>query len=385
MTETPHKSHPLKPDQPDSQGVHAHDARLAAEQPGPKTTDAHDACLAPEQADSKTTNAHDACLAPEQADYESTRDGFARQALEVCASLAQEFGEDFSDDPWRSSLGAGVVRSFANGAVLEKGSVNFSDIAGDSFPASGLDGGSLAGSPFRACGVSLILHPRNPFVPTTHLNVRLITVTPPGRPSQWWFGGGFDLTPYFPFDEDCRLWHRSAATVCRPFGSGVYDDFKRRCDDYFHLPHRQENRGIGGIFFDLLYQWGWQDCRQFADALVPAWQSAWLGIARRRRHVAWTEHHRRFQLFRRGRYVEFNLLYDRGTSFGLHSGGRAESILASLPPVCHWGYRLDRPGADFSDDAERLGAYLRPRQWLDDNDDNDDNDDRSEAPAQTSP
>ena len=288
---------------------------------------------------------------------------FAGQAGQLASDLTAAFGEEFEADSWSSTLGEGVVRLIRDGAKMERASINYSLIAGDSFPATGLpDGSALLGAPYRATGLSLIFHPRNPLVPSTHLNVRLLSVDAGEGGSSWWFGGGFDLTPYFPFDEDCRSWHSRAAELCNPYGAQVYERYKRQCDDYFYLPHRQECRGIGGIFFDQLHEWGWERCLSFASRLAPAWQAAWREIAERRIDCRYDERQRQFQLYRRGRYAEFNLLYDRGTRFGLQSGGLVENILASMPPHCCWGYQLDQ--REFADYAHQLAPYLRPKAWL---------------------
>lgn len=242
-------------------------------------------------------------------------------------------------DLWeRPEGGGGCSRAFLGGSVLEKGGINFSDVCGDRLPASATAARPhLAGRPFRAMGVSVVLHPLNPFVPTAHMNTRYFQVGQ-GDGSTWWFGGGFDLTPTYPFEEDSVSWHAAAAAACAPFGAHLHPQFRENCDRYFWLPHRREHRGVGGLFFD---DWNRPDfpaafalARSIAEAFFPAWSS----IVERRRHLPWGERERQFQLLRRGRYVEFNLVHDRGTLFGLQSGGRTESILISMPPLARWEY-----------------------------------------------
>jgi len=282
----------------------------------------------------------------------------------VCAALEAEDGAArFREDRWRRPEGGGGrTRVLAGGAVFEKAGVGFSHVHGAELPASAsAQRPELAGRSFRALGVSLVLHPENPYVPTTHANVRLLVAERAGEPPLWWFGGGFDLTPYYPFEEDAVHWHRTARAACAPFGDGVYPRFKAWCDAYFRLPHRDEARGVGGLFFDDLSEWGFERCfaflRSVGDHLLPAY----LPIVERRRGMPYGERERRFQLYRRGRYVEFNLLYDRGTRFGLQSGGRSESILMSLPPLVRWDYGFEPvPGTP----EARLADFLRPRDWL---------------------
>ena len=270
----------------------------------------------------------------------------------------------FRCDRWeRDGGGGGESRVMEGGALLEKGGVGFSHVRGSRMPVSATQSRpELAGASFEAMGLSLVLHPLNPYVPTTHMNVRLFIADPPGGAPVWWFGGGFDLTPYYAFEEDAVAWHRAARDLCAPFGADVYPRCKDWCDRYFQLPHRGETRGVGGLLFDDLADRAFEHCFAFMRAVGDGFLAAWLPIAERRRHMAWGERERDFQLYRRGRYVEFNLLYDRGTVFGLQSGGRTESILMSLPPVVHWQYDWrPQPG---SAEAKLYTDFLRPRDWL---------------------
>lgn len=283
----------------------------------------------------------------------------------ICAGLeTADGGARFREDRWsRDGGGGGRTRLIEHGALFEKAGVGFSDVHGTGLPrsASALRP-DLEGRSFRALGVSLVLHPENPYVPTTHANVRCFLAERPGAETVWWFGGGFDLTPYLPFEEDAVAWHRAARAACTPFGDDVYPRLKRWCDEYFYLPHRGETRGVGGLFFDDLSEWGAERSFAFLRSVGDAFLPAYLGIVERRRHTPWGEAERALQLARRGRYVEFNLLYDRGTLFGIQSGGRTESILMSLPPLVRWEYdRRPEPGGA----EERLiRDFLRPRDWL---------------------
>jgi coproporphyrinogen III oxidase len=273
-------------------------------------------------------------------------------------------GARFTSDAWqRPGGGGGESRVLKGGALLEQGGVGFSHVMGRGLPPSATqERPALAGAAFEAMGVSLVLHPWNPYVPTTHMNVRFFVAEPDGAPAAWWFGGGFDLTPYYPFDEDVRHWHRVAREACAPFGAEVYPRYKEWCDRYFYLPHRGETRGVGGLFFDDLSAWGFERSFAFLRAVGDAFLAAYLPIVERRRALAYGERERQFQLYRRGRYVEFNLVYDRGTTFGLQSGGRAESILMSLPPLVRFEYDW-RPEAG-SPEARLYAEYLKPRDWL---------------------
>jgi coproporphyrinogen III oxidase len=283
----------------------------------------------------------------------------------ICTGLEQIDGAArFQEDRWdRPEGGGGRTRVLTGGAVLEQAGVNFSEVSGAQLPPSATaQRPELAGRAFRAMGVSLVIHPHNPYVPTSHANVRFFIAERPDEAPVWWFGGGFDLTPFYPFEEDCVHWHRTARTACEPFGADVYPRFKRWCDEYFYLRHRGETRGIGGLFFDDLNEWGFEHCFAFMRSVGDHYLSAYLPIVERRRGVEYGERERDFQLYRRGRYVEFNLVYDRGTLFGLQSGGRTESILMSLPPLVKWRYNWHPdPGTD---EARLYEKFLKPQDWL---------------------
>lgn len=287
------------------------------------------------------------------------------QALQnqICWALEQQEGEaQFVSDEWQSALGVGQSRVLKQGAVWEQAGVNFSHVKGATMPASATaHRPELAGAPFEAMGVSLVIHPRNPYVPTSHANVRFFVAYPEGQAPVWWFGGGFDLTPFYPFDEDILHWHQTAQKICEPFGEQVYAEFKAWCDDYFYLKHRQEARGVGGLFFDDLNRWDFATCLDFIRQVGEGYLTAYLPIVARRKTMPYGERERQFQLYRRGRYVEFNLVWDRGTHFGLQSGGRTESILMSMPPLVRFEYAY-QPEADSAE--AKLNAYLQPRDWL---------------------
>jgi coproporphyrinogen III oxidase len=260
-------------------------------------------------------------------------------------------------------LGGGRTRVLKDGAVFERAGVNFSCVSGERLPpAASAHRPDLAGCAWTALGVSLVAHPKNPYVPTAHMNVRYFEAAKSGSADPaWWFGGGFDLTPFYPFDEDIVHWHTVAREACAPFGDDIYPRFKRWCDEYFLLEHRNETRGVGGLFFDDLNAGGFERCFGLARAIGNGFPDAYLPIIERRKDTPFGEREREFQLYRRGRYVEFNLVYDRGTLFGLQSGGRAESILMSLPPRVRFEYGY----APEPDSAEaRLAGYLKPRDWL---------------------
>ena len=282
----------------------------------------------------------------------------------ICVALEHaDGGARFDSDDWqRAEGGGGDSRVLCEGAVFEQAGVGFSDVQGATLPASATaHRPELAGAPWRALGVSLVVHPRNPYVPTSHANVRYFEARPPGGESVWWFGGGFDLTPFYPFDADVLHWHRTARDACVPFGDDRYQRFKRWCDEYFFLKHRGEARGIGGLFFDDFRVGGFANSFALMRAVGDAYLHAYLPIVERRKDTPYGEREREFQLYRRGRYVEFNLVWDRGTLFGLQSGGRTEAILMSLPPRVRWevGY-VPEPGS-----AEaKLADYLRSRDWL---------------------
>lgn len=270
----------------------------------------------------------------------------------------------FREDRWEHKEGGGgVTRAMADGDVIEKAGVNFSHVTGASLPqAATAKRADLANQPFEAMGVSVVIHPRNPYVPTSHFNVRYVRVFEAGEAFKEWFGGGFDLTPYYPFEEDCVHWHQMAKAACDPFGAEVYPRYKKWADDYFYLKHRNEQRGIGGIFYDDLNQWGFDQCFQFMQSVGDHYIKAYQPILEKRQHMPYTDAERAFQALRRGRYVEFNLLYDRGTIFGLQTGGRTESILMSLPPVVNWRYGYQAVAG--SAEEKLVQDFLKPRDWV---------------------
>ena len=287
---------------------------------------------------------------------------------DICSGLeAQDANSHFKEDLWkRESGGGGRTRVLEQGDVFEQAGVNFSHVFGNRLPPSATAARpELEGRDFQALGISLVIHPRNPYVPTSHANVRFFIAKKPGDQGQddavWWFGGGYDLTPYYPNMEDVIHWHNNARDVCQPFGDDVYPRYKKWCDDYFYLKHRNETRGIGGLFFDDLNEWGFERCFEFMKNIGDSYLPAYLPIVERNKQRQYGDRERDFQLYRRGRYVEFNLVYDRGTLFGLQSGGRTESILMSLPPVVNWRYNY-QPEAG-SAEAE-LDQYLKPADWL---------------------
>jgi coproporphyrinogen III oxidase len=283
----------------------------------------------------------------------------------ICTELARlDSAREFREDQWqRPEGGGGRSRVLEDGGLFEKAGINFSHVHGDRLPPSATAARpELAGRGFEAMGVSLVIHPRNPYVPTTHANVRFFLAEKPGAEPVWWFGGGFDLTPYYGFEQDAEHWHRIAREACRPFGADVYPRYKQWCDDYFFLKHRNEPRGVGGLFFDDLNEGGFDDCFAFLRSVGDHYLPAYVPIVERRRDLAYGEREREFQLYRRGRYVEFNLVYDRGTLFGLQSGGRTESILMSLPPLVSWKYDWQpQPGTE---EARLYEVFLKPRDWL---------------------
>ena len=283
----------------------------------------------------------------------------------ICSALVQtDGGAQFHEDAWtRAEGGGGRTRILANGALFEQAGVTFSHVFGTQLPpaASALRP-QLAGRAFQVVGVSLVIHPRNPYVPTAHANVRYFEASKAGEETIWWFGGGFDLTPYYGFEEDAVHWHRTAQRACAPFGADYYARFKRWCDEYFFIKHRNEARGIGGLFFDDLHEKDFAHCFGFMRSVGDAFSAAYLPIVERRKALAFGARERDFQLYRRGRYVEFNLVYDRGTLFGLQSGGRTESILMSLPPLVQWRYHwTPEPG---SAEEKLYREFLPPRDWL---------------------
>ena len=282
----------------------------------------------------------------------------------LCAAIERTDGSArFAEDAWtRAEGGGGRSRVLKNGAVFEQGGVNFSRVEGNQLPPSATaHRPELAGRTWIALGVSLILHPNNPYVPTTHMNVRYFEARSAGAEPVWWFGGGFDLTPYYPFDDDIVHWHTVARDLCTPFGAEVYAKYKRWCDEYFFLRHRNETRGVGGLFFDDLNADAFESGFAFQQAVGNGFAAAYLPIVEKRKNSPFGEREREFQLYRRGRYVEFNLVHDRGTLFGLQSGGRTESILMSLPPRVRfeYGYAPELGSAE-----ARLADYLKPRDWI---------------------
>ena len=307
---------------------------------------------------------------PMDANFDAVRDYLTGLQDRICAAIEAADGQaHFVEDAWtrrpedggNTHAGGGRTRILRDGAVFEQAGIGFSDVSGTRLPPSASAGRpELAGASWRACGVSLVFHPRNPYLPTTHANVRHFRAERDGQTVAWWFGGGFDLTPFYPFEEDVSHWHHTAARLCAPYGADRYAAHKRWCDEYFFLKHRNETRGVGGLFFDDLHG---DFKRDFAylRAVGDGFLDAYLPIVARRKDTPYGEREREFQLYRRGRYVEFNLVYDRGTLFGLQSGGRTESILMSLPPRVRWEYGY-QPGAD-SDEA-RLQSYLVPREWI---------------------
>ncbi|MEO1939981.1 oxygen-dependent coproporphyrinogen oxidase [Candidatus Thioglobus sp.] len=284
----------------------------------------------------------------------------------ICTQLEVVDGEaSFIKDNWEKENGAGggLTRVLMNGAVFEQAGVNFSLVRGDNMPASATAlRPELAGRSFTALGVSLVIHPHNPYAPTSHANVRFFIAEKEGEDPIWWFGGGFDLTPYYGFDEDAILWHQTAKEACDPFGKDVYAKYKKWCDDYFYLKHRDEQRGIGGLFFDDLNEGGFDECFAFMQSVGNGYIKAYRPIVQKRKDTSYGERERQFQLYRRGRYVEFNLVYDRGTLFGLQTGGRTESILMSLPPLVRWEYQYEPE--EGSEEARLYERYIQPQDWL---------------------
>ena len=287
------------------------------------------------------------------------------QALQnrIVAELEELDGKQkFRRDAWdRPGGGGGLSCDLSDGKVFEQAVVGFSHVFGDKMPPSATrNRPDLAGCGFQAVGVSLVIHPQNPYVPTTHANFRFFTAGDDAE--AWWFGGGFDLTPYYPFEEDILHWHRTAKAACDPYGEDLYYRYKRWCDEYFYLEHRNETRGVGGLFFDDVNEPGFEPCFDFLQSAGDSFLPAYCPIVRKRKDHPFGERQREFQLYRRGRYVEFNLLYDRGTIFGLQSGGRTESILMSLPPRGRWRYNW-QPEAG-SPEERLYSDFLHPRDWL---------------------
>ena len=283
----------------------------------------------------------------------------------ICDQLSAIDGAaEFETETWdRPEGGGGVSRVLVDGNVFEKGGVNFSYVEGSKMPGSATQHRpELAGRSFKALGLSLVMHPKNPYVPTSHANVRCFVAEKDGEDPVWWMGGGFDLTPYYGSEEDAIHWHQTAKDACQPFGDGVYAKYKKWCDDYFYLPHRNEPRGVGGLFYDDLNEWGFDTSFSFMRSVGDAFLQAYVPIVLRNKDTVYGERERQWQLYRRGRYVEFNLVFDRGTLFGLQSNGRTEAILMSLPPLVRWEYGLTpEPGTP---EAELLDYYLKPKDWV---------------------
>ena len=289
-----------------------------------------------------------------------------------CQKLAAfEQGSSFKSDHWHKAetetlQGHGQSNVLEFGQVIDKGGVNFSHVWGNQFPASATQTRTdLVGLPFEALGLSIVIHPKNPMIPCSHANLRLLISTDKAHKPVWWFGGGFDLTPYYPFQEDVILWHKAAKTACQPFGQSIYPSFKKWCDEYFYLPHRHECRGVGGLFFDDLNQanhgWSFEKCFSFIQSVGETYLESYMTIVEKRHRLEYTDAQKKFQQYRRGRYVEFNLLYDRGTLFGLQSNGRTESILMSLPNEVHWQYNWQPE--PMSEEA-KLNDFLKPQDWV---------------------
>jgi coproporphyrinogen III oxidase len=283
----------------------------------------------------------------------------------ICEELSAIDGAaSFETESWdRPEGGGGISRVLAEGDVFEKGGVNFSYVEGGKMPGSATQHRpELAGRSFKAMGVSLVMHPRNPYAPTSHANVRCFVAEKEGEAPVWWMGGGFDLTPYYGREEDVVHWHQTAKNACDPFGDDVHAKYKKWCDDYFYLPHRAEPRGVGGLFYDDLNEWGFKKSFDFMQSVGDSFSKAYVPIVLNNKDRDYGERERQWQLYRRGRYVEFNLVFDRGTLFGLQSNGRTEAILMSLPPLVRWDYGVTpEPGTP---EAQLLDYYLKPKDWV---------------------
>jgi len=300
-----------------------------------------------------------------EVNLEQVKDYLLSLQNNICDAISAADGRaTFTEEEWeREAGGGGRTRVLTDGAVFEQAGINFSHVYGDNLPPSATASRpQLAGRSFQAVGVSLVVHPKNPYVPTSHANVRFFIAEKEGEEPIWWFGGGFDLTPYYGYEEDCIHWHQQSKEACAVLGDDAYPRYKKWCDEYFYLKHRDEPRGIGGLFFDDLSEPGFEKSFAFMRSVGDHYLKAYLPIVERRKDTAWSERQRDFQLYRRGRYVEFNLVFDRGTLFGLQSGGRTESILMSLPPLVKWRYNW-QPEAG-SEEAELYEVFLKPRDWL---------------------
>lgn len=299
-------------------------------------------------------------------DIQAVKEFLLSLQASICGGLETEDGQaTFQTDQWeRDAGGSGITRVIGDGAVFEKGGVNFSHVFGEAMPASATAARpELAGRAYQAMGVSLVIHPENPFVPTSHANFRLFVAEKENEEPVWWFGGGYDLTPYYGFEEDCVHWHQTARRACADFGPDYYEKFKKWCDEYFYLKHRDEPRGVGGLFFDDFNELGFEKSFAFVQSMANSYLDAYLPIVNKRKATPFEERHRHFQEYRRGRYAEFNLVYDRGTVFGLQSGvGRIESILMSLPPVVRWIYDW-HPEAG-SEESKLYTDFLKHRDWV---------------------
>ncbi|MFC0179344.1 oxygen-dependent coproporphyrinogen oxidase [Thorsellia kenyensis] len=300
----------------------------------------------------------------ESIELEEIKSYFLALQDKICEQLTKADGLGiFKEESWqREGGGGGRSRVIQNGGVFEQGGVNFSHVYGENMPASATaHRPELAGRSFNALGVSLVMHPHNPYVPTSHANVRFFIANKPNEKPIWWFGGGFDLTPFYPFEEDVIHWHNTAKQLCLPFGDDIYPKYKSWCDEYFYLKHRQEPRGVGGLFFDDLNSPNFHTAFSFTKAVAQGYLDAYLPIIEKRKSMVYGTQERDFQLHRRGRYVEFNLVWDRGTLFGLQTGGRTESILMSMPPEVKWTYGYEIKQG--SEEAKLLDYFLVPREW----------------------
>jgi coproporphyrinogen III oxidase len=298
---------------------------------------------------------------------QSVKDYLISYQDKLCTAFEKEDGSGkFITDKWnKKEGGGGISKVIENGTVFEKGGVNFSHVHGTSLPASATaTRPKLAGRSFHALGVSIVLHPNNPYIPTTHANFRFFFAPAQSKDDVdiWWFGGGFDLTPYYGFEEDAIHWHETARDACLPFGDHLYPKYKEECDRYFFIKHRNEPRGIGGLFFDDFSEGGFENAFSFIQSTANHFDKAYLPIVQKRKKTPFQQREKDFQLYRRGRYVEFNLIYDRGTLFGLQSGGRIESILMSLPPAVEWNYNWT-PEAN-TPEAQLYTLFLKPRDWV---------------------
>lgn len=282
---------------------------------------------------------------------------------QICEQLSAIDSSEFEQDQWvREEGGGGRSRVIKNGNVFEQAGVNFSHVFGANMPASATaHRPELQGRSFNACGVSLVIHPHNPYIPTTHMNVRFFIAEKEGADPVWWFGGGYDLTPFYPFEQDIKHWHQTAKDVCDQYGEAVYPKYKKWCDEYFYLKHRDETRGIGGIFYDDLNELGFEPCFEFTQKIGRSFCEAYIPIVNRCKDMEFGDRQRQFQLYRRGRYVEFNLVFDRGTLFGLQTGGRTESILMSMPPLARWEYQYT---PEAGSEEAKLYDVLKPIEWL---------------------